>query len=188
MKNFIMIVILMGCFTTAYAESAKEKEFYYDFLKEHCLNEDKKNFYIHDESELIESELEVLNSNTSLLNHEALQDLVNKSKTSIKLQNMNSCNNIKFISSIEIEKGFNTPPKFKVPPYLNKKWAGFFELYPDSAGIIYLSAPGFSQDYKYVVVLSNVICGSICGSKKLVQYKYENRFWIYDKAVDLVKR
>lgn len=188
MKKFVVAFMFVANFTIAYADSIKEKEFYYDFLKEHCLSEDKKRFYIHDESELIGSELDALDMSASLINHEALENLINKSKVSTQLRGIASCSSITFISTIEIEKGFENRPKSRVPPYLNKKWAGFFELYPDSAGVIYLSVPGFSQDYKYAVVLSNVLCGSLCGSKKLVQYKYENNFWIFDKAIELVKR
>jgi hypothetical protein len=42
-------------------------------------------------------------------------------------------------------------------------WEGFYQLYPDSGGMIELSAVGFNADKTVAVVYSGHSCGGLCG-------------------------
>ena len=42
-------------------------------------------------------------------------------------------------------------------------WEAFYQMYPDSGGLVQLSAVGFNADKTIAVVYSGLSCGSLCG-------------------------
>ena len=62
-------------------------------------------------------------------------------------------------------------------------WEGFYELYPDSGGIVTLSAVGFNQDKTQAIVYSGSLCGVLCGRWSFHLMEKIGGKWIEQRGV-----
>jgi hypothetical protein len=72
----------------------------------------------------------------------------------------------KLLNSSEVKEAFE-----------NSGWEGFYRNYPDSGGIIELSAVGFNSDKTIAVVYVGHSCGMLCGGGSFHVLEKKNGNW-----------
>jgi hypothetical protein len=80
-----------------------------------------------------------------------------------------------------IDKPYNLIPKQEFDDLFKKDgpgWAGFYSRYPDSGGIIHLSAVGFNKERTKAMLYIGHSCGWLCGGGGYVFVHKKDGKWV----------
>jgi hypothetical protein len=65
----------------------------------------------------------------------------------------------------------------------DRMYRRFYRKYPDSAGIINFSNPGFNRDFTQALISTGRVCGGLCGSGYFVLLEKEDDRWTVQAKV-----
>jgi hypothetical protein len=84
-----------------------------------------------------------------------------------------------FVRAFPIEKPYVLVPKLRIgDSFKAKGWDSFYDRYPQSGGLIHLSAVGFNADKTKALVYIAHYCGSLCGIESYVYLEKQGGKWV----------
>lgn len=93
------------------------------------------------------------------INRHAAKSLQERNTSLHQLSQLESCSTERFIPTVKVDGDFN--------------WDAFFKQYPDSAGVVIFSLPGYSSDHRKALV---------GGSFRLNSYSAFGVYWVLEES------
>ena len=65
----------------------------------------------------------------------------------------------------------------------SQSWDAFYEVYPNSSGVIYLSEVGFNFDFTQAILFVSQSCNSQCGGSDFYLLNKHNDVWVIEEVI-----